>query len=172
MEESKMSEQENTLSRRRFIKTSCGACIASWLALSMGCKGKREIEEGETSLSEKEAETVPKMIAMCGLVCTECEAYIATQNDDHEAKVKVAEKWTKMWGVELTPEDVTCDGCQSETGRLSSYAGGGCEIRPCALERKVINCAYCNEYPCETLEKFFALAPESKTALEAIRKSF
>lgn len=166
-----MLKSENTLDRRSFVKTTCAACISSWLALSMGCKGKKEAGEAEIPTAEEEAETMEKMIAMCGLVCTECEAYIATQSDDQEAKVQVAEKWTKIWGVELTPKDITCDGCQSETGRLSSYARAGCQIRPCARERKVINCAYCEDYACETLEKFFALAPESKAALEEIRKS-
>ncbi len=110
-----------------------------------------------------------KMIAKCGLTCTDCEAYIATRNDDHQAKIRVAEKWKGLFGADFTPEDVTCDGCQSETGRLSSYARGGCEIRKCALDRKVATCAHCEDYACAPLTGFFKMAPEAKTALEELR---
>ena len=163
-----MSRSKNSLDRRRFIKTTCAACIASWAALTVGCKSRTESEE--TSSTEKESEPMAKMIAKCGIICTGCEAYIATQKDDQAEKVRVAEKWTKMFGAEFTPENITCDGCQSDTGRLSSYAREICEIRKCALTRKVDNCAHCEDYPCEALTKFFEMAPEAKTSLEEVRK--
>ena len=36
-----------------------------------------------------------KIIAYCGLICSECPAYIATQKDSDEERKKVAEKWSK-----------------------------------------------------------------------------
>ena len=111
------------------------------------------------------------MIAKCGIICTECEAYIATQNDDLREKERVAAKWAKLFGAEFTPESITCDGCQSETGRFSDYCRGICEIRKCALERELENCAYCRDYSCAILNEVLKMAPNAKTTLEEIRKS-
>ena len=54
-----------------------------------------------------------KMIAYCGLVCTECPAYIATQADDKEALKRVAAQWSKDFNAPFTAEDCLCDGCTS-----------------------------------------------------------
>lgn len=111
-----------------------------------------------------------KMIAYCGLVCTECPAYIATQNDDQEALKKVAKQWSKEFNASFAPEDCICDGCLSSTGRLSSYCHE-CKIRACGVEKKVRNCAHCTEYACQELETFFGFAPEAKAMLEGIRRN-
>jgi hypothetical protein len=34
-------------------------------------------------------------------------------------------------------------------GRLADKS---CPVRPCAIEKGVDNCAYCDEYPCDKLE--------------------
>jgi len=44
-----------------------------------------------------------------------------------------------------TAENVKCDGCLSD-GRLADKQ---CKARPCAIERGVKNCAYCEEFACE-----------------------
>jgi len=30
-----------------------------------------------------------------------------------------------------------------------------CEVRPCVIARRIDNCAYCVQYPCQTVEKKF-----------------
>jgi len=110
-----------------------------------------------------------RMIAFCGIVCTECPAYIATQNDDREALERVAAQWSQQFNQPIAPEDCICDGCLAFEGRLSSYCHE-CKIRACAIERKVQNCAYCEDYPCQELESFFASTPEAKATLEGIRQ--
>ena len=113
-----------------------------------------------------------KMIAYCGLVCSECPAYIATQNDDQEALEKVAAQWRKMFNApEITADSVICDGCLGTNGgRLSGY-GSMCEIRACARERGVVNCAHCAEYACDKLKGFFGHAPGAQSMLEEIKQS-
>lgn len=111
-----------------------------------------------------------KMIAFCGIVCTECPAFLATQKDDDNERRKVAELWSKEFKAEIKPEDINCDGCLSEDGKLFSHCKV-CEIRKCGQERGVKNCAYCNDYACEKLSKFFDKAPEAKALLDEIRKS-
>ncbi len=77
-----------------------------------------------------------KMIAFCGIVCTECPAFLATQKDDDNERRKVAEMWSKKKKRQIKPEDIDCDGCLSESGRLFAYCRV-CEKRKCGLERGV-----------------------------------
>ncbi|RLC75669.1 MAG: hypothetical protein DRI61_14525 [Chloroflexi bacterium] len=110
-----------------------------------------------------------RIIAFCGLVCTECPAFIATQKDDREALEQVAAQWGQQFNESIAPEDCICDGCLAFEGRLGSYCHV-CKIRACGIEKKVQNCAYCDDYPCQELDKFFTFAPEAKATLEEIRQ--
>jgi hypothetical protein len=110
-----------------------------------------------------------KMIAYCGIVCSECGAFIATQNDDDAKRKETAEQWSKQFGHPMKPEDINCDGCLSESGRLVGHCNI-CEIRKCGQERGVVNCAYCGDYACDKLEKFFQMAPMFRATLDEIRK--
>ncbi|PIP12705.1 MAG: hypothetical protein COT45_00565 [bacterium (Candidatus Stahlbacteria) CG08_land_8_20_14_0_20_40_26] len=111
-----------------------------------------------------------KTIAYCGIICSECPAFLATQKNDDNERKKVAEMWSKQFNAEFKPEDINCDGCLSESERLFNYCRV-CEIRKCGQEKGVKNCAYCDDYACETLNKFIDNVPEAKTTLEEIRKS-
>ena len=111
-----------------------------------------------------------KMIAFCGLTCTECLAFIATRKGDDKKREKVAKVWSREFKSEIKPEDINCDGCLEESGRLFNYCKV-CEIRKCGQEKEVKNCAYCDDYTCEKLTKFFDMAPEAKTALTEIKKN-
>jgi hypothetical protein len=109
-----------------------------------------------------------KMIAFCGLSCSGCPAFIATQKDDDEEREKVAVMWSEQFKVDLKPEDINCDGCLVDSERLFSHTKV-CEIRKCGKERKLQNCAYCDDYACDKLIEFFTKAPEAKTTLDGIR---
>lgn len=111
-----------------------------------------------------------KMIAFCGLNCTECPAFIATVKDDNAERKKVAVLWSKEFNHEIKPEDINCDGCLEESDRLFSHCKV-CEIRECGQEKEVKNCAYCDDFVCEKLTKFFTIAPDAKNALIKIRKN-
>jgi hypothetical protein len=108
--------------------------------------------------------------AYCGLDCGECEAYVATQNDDRAGLEAVARKWAAAYGrKDLTPDMCVCDGCTSGK-RISTAHAATCRVRLCASSRGVRTCAHCPDYGCETLQGFFAFAPILKDKLEAIRK--
>ncbi len=111
-----------------------------------------------------------KIIAFCGIVCSECPGFIATQKDSDEERGKVAELWSKMYNADIKPEDVNCDGCLTTSGKLLGYCSV-CEIRKCALEKGVENCAHCTEYICEQLSNWFEKVPATKATLEGIRES-
>ena len=113
-----------------------------------------------------------EMIAFCGLACNECDACIATKTTmTAEGKIKLAEKWTKLYGHGRTvkPEEVICDGCLSEDGRMWTHCSR-CEIRKCGKAKEISNCAFCPDYFCGKLEKFFMEAPDAKIRLDAIRQ--
>lgn len=110
-----------------------------------------------------------KMIGICGITCTDCPAYIATQKNDDDERKKVAELWSTD-EYHLKPEDINCYGCFSDKSKVISFAHD-CEVRNCGLEKDLKSCAHCGEYPCEKLEKIIGKVPEAKATLEEMRKS-
>ena len=112
-----------------------------------------------------------KMVAVCGLICTDCRAYIATQQDDDAKRAEVAEEWSK-WGEKIRPEDINCDGCVEVGKRLFKFCNT-CEVRSCAFERSAENCAYCDQYPCAKLDKLLESmdAQKAKDNLSEMRRN-
>ena len=111
-----------------------------------------------------------KIIAYCGLVCSECPAYIATQADDAAALERVAARWREEYNApDITVESVICDGCVTEGERKCGH-WFDCEIRACGMERGVVNCAYCDDYGCEKIERFFGFVPDARATLDGIRQ--
>lgn len=50
------------------------------------------------------------MIAFCGLTCTDCPAYVATQANDYAALRRVRDQWRQEYGVsQMITDDVACD---------------------------------------------------------------
>ena len=111
-----------------------------------------------------------KMIAVCGLECQNCGAFLATQNNDEKKRVEVASEWSKMFDADIKPEDVHCDGCRSQNGVLFQHCQV-CEIRKCGMAKGIENCAYCPDYGCENIMEFFKMAPEAKMNLDEIRST-
>jgi hypothetical protein len=44
-----------------------------------------------------------------------------------------------------------------------------CQIRKCASQKGVENCAYCDEYACEKLKEFFVTEPDARERLDEIK---
>ena len=114
-------------------------------------------------------------LSYCGLICHTCAIYLATREQDeekrHKMRVDIAQQIKEHYGEECKPEDVTdCDGCKSENGRLFSGCYG-CQIRKCAKGKAIENCAHCNDYACDKLEKFFVKDPQAREQLDTIRNA-
>ena len=111
-----------------------------------------------------------KMIAYCGLVCTDCPAYVATQANDRAALERVAAQWREEFNApEITVEYVVCDGCLAEDRRRCGHCAE-CDVRACGVSRGVANCSHCTDYGCEKLERFFGFAPDARRVLDEIRQ--
>jgi hypothetical protein len=108
------------------------------------------------------------MLSCCGLNCSKCEAYLATQADNDEMRAGVAKEWSERYNADIKTEHINCNGCRSD-GSKFFYCSDICELRKCCLEKKLDNCAACNMYACDKLEAFFRLAPEAQAALDALR---
>jgi len=52
-----------------------------------------------------------KIVGVCGITCTECPAFIATQENDDSKRRQVAEEWSKAYNNEIKPEQINCNGC-------------------------------------------------------------
>lgn len=113
------------------------------------------------------------VVSYCGLICTGCPVLWATQEENPALKEKmrteIAKLSNKLYQTSFSSADITdCDGCKTAGGRLFSGCEE-CQIRNCAMEKQIPNCAHCSDYACETLEAFFKDNPESKSRLDFIR---
>jgi hypothetical protein len=113
-----------------------------------------------------------RIVAYCGLICSGCPAYVATQAGDQEGLERTAAQWREEFNEpSITAESIVCDGClATDGGRLSAYCSV-CELRACAIGRDLANCAYCTNYACEKLEGWFSRVPESQVVLDEIKQS-
>ena len=108
-----------------------------------------------------------EMIAYCGLVCTDCPTFIATQNDDDAAREATAAMIAEKYGLHFKPEEINCDGCLSSGTRLIGYCNT-CDVRKCALAKPVENCSVCDARPCDKLNAFHEFSPAAKASFEAL----
>lgn len=111
-----------------------------------------------------------QMIALCGLNCTQCPMYLATQNDDDDARAKAADMLEQTYGLKFKPEEINCDGCHTKGGRLLGYCKN-CKIRECGLDKGFNTCADCESQPCENLSGFHAFSTKAKAAFEEVLKT-
>ena len=92
------------------------------------------------------------MLGYCGINCDECSAYKATVTTDEKLMQHVQETFGDGKG---TYKDWVCLGCLHPEPALIAKYCAACEIRGCAVEHGVVNCAACPEYDdCEKLQSF------------------
>jgi predicted ATPase len=115
-------------------------------------------------------------LAYCGLDCGQCPIYVATVTGDDALRRKAAREWSTVYGDYLSErlgrrefkiEEMSCGGCRS----ANLFVGCSvCKIRACAIARGLDSCARCDEYAtCRPLNRFHAVHPDARAALEAIR---
>ena len=106
-----------------------------------------------------------KMIAYCGLDCEQCDAYIATKNDDQTLREKTAKLWSELNNAPILPEHINCEGCRMD-GKKTVYCDNLCAIRRCALKKGVTTCGDCTEMEqCPTVGAILANNPQARKNL-------
>jgi len=113
-------------------------------------------------------------IAYCGLDCSTCPIHLATLEEDLAVKskmrIEIGDMLAKIYNTTPKPEIICdCDGCRVIDGRLFTGCTS-CEIRNCAMDTSLENCAYCRNYPCDKLTRHFAIDQEARVRLEEIRR--
>jgi hypothetical protein len=93
-------------------------------------------------------------IAYCGLDCSGCDVYRATKFDSDDLRQQYADKVFAQFKIEVEPATINCHGCRDKRPKTGFCAT--CEVRKCAIERGLENCAHCEDYGCEKLQKVHA----------------
>ena len=107
------------------------------------------------------------IIAFCGLNCSQCPSFLATQADDDTARAQTSQWIAKTYDIHIPPREINCDGCQAKNGRLLSFCAQ-CQVRACAVEKGFSTCADCKDQPCDDLKTFHEFSPEAKAAFEKL----
>ena len=109
-----------------------------------------------------------KIVAVCGIICSECDAYLATQANDMAWLARIAASWNEEYKANFTAEAIPCDGCLATEGRLCSHCFE-CKTRACAIEHGVVSCAYCADFGCDTFNAHMNYAsPEQRQRMETL----
>jgi putative nucleotidyltransferase with HDIG domain len=106
------------------------------------------------------------MIAVCGLLCSECD--IRKAASDPETAQRIADWFQEERSVEVDPSDVHCDGCRGERERHWSPE---CWILTCCVDTRGLDrCSECEDFPCEGLRDWAATSTRYADALERLKK--
>jgi hypothetical protein len=148
--------------RKEFCTSCLAAMLAGWAApLRAGIR--------EEDVKQKENKEGKRIVGACGIVCSDCPAYIATRTDDDALRARTAAEWSAMYHADIKPAGINCDGCPSAGPRLFAHCLE-CGIRACAHGRKLVTCAECPDYACGKLQEFFAMVPQARQTLEGLRR--
>lgn len=111
-----------------------------------------------------------QLIACCGLNCENCDARIATINNDNELREKTAKKWSELNNVEITAEAINCMGCRID-GMKTIFCSTLCEICKCVYAKGFDTCGDCKELEsCLIVGTILKHAPEAKENLYSLSK--
>ena len=99
----------------------------------------------------------------CGMRCDLCLIYRPNvEREDRRAQICAV--WRKMMpGFDPDPAKVICDGCSCDKADAVLFTQG-CQARQCVLDRGILHCGHCNEYPCA----IFPAEPSAEELHQAI----
>lgn len=92
------------------------------------------------------------LLSPCGLYCGVCgirTAYLS-------GKPKFIDAMAKTYGVK--PEQIKCDGCRSDARFVLCDV---CSIRSCAVEKGIVGCHECGDWPCSLVQEFPVVSARS-----------
>jgi len=94
---------------------------------------------------------MPKMMAACGVLCSDCPAFHgAEKGAQHQQKTAAA--WHRIYGLNEPPGNISCGGCLGPDAELF-HTSRSCEARRCCLRKGLDSCGQCPEIGCALLEK-------------------
>ena len=111
-----------------------------------------------------------ELISCCGLNCDECDARIATINNDDKLRETTAEKWKVEYNAQgITAAMINCTGCRIEGVKFGHCSE--CKIRKCVQQKGYATCADCADMEtCETVGWLHNSVPQAKTNLLSLKE--
>ena len=91
-------------------------------------------------------------LSACGVICSQCPAFVAGQSADPAARARVAAAWHDLYGLNFGPEAIACGGCFGPDEAVFPTSRQ-CAARRCCRDRGMVNCAVCGDRPCARLER-------------------
>lgn len=91
-----------------------------------------------------------RLIAACGLDCTDCD--IRRAATDPQMQRKFVAWFKEKRNLDVNPETIRCSWCK---GDRASHWSADCWILNCCVDRKHLeHCSDCQEFPCPRLEEW------------------
>ncbi|MCK4421756.1 DUF3795 domain-containing protein [candidate division WOR-3 bacterium] len=107
-----------------------------------------------------------KMIAVCGLDCSVCDIFQASNNT--EIARKIVDWFKKERKVEVKIEDICCSGCK---GDRTKHWSPDCWILKCCVDKKGLEFCYeCEYFPCEKLNEWAEGSEKYGEALSRLKE--
>ena len=104
-----------------------------------------------------------KGIAVCGLMCHQCDIFQASS--DPVRAQQIADWFKKERGEDVRIEEIRCSGCR---GDRTQHWSPDCWIRECCVNKKGLEfCCECEDFPCEKLNEW---AEENEGYGEAVNR--
>jgi hypothetical protein len=91
------------------------------------------------------------MISACGVICSDCPAYLGAEKGI-EHQQRTVEAWQRIYGRKEAVEKISCGGCLSSDEDVF-YTSVGCRARRCCRSKGFSTCAECPLESCEDLEE-------------------
>ena len=105
-----------------------------------------------------------KLIAVCGLVCSDCKMFKATH--DPEIAKDLVNYFKGQW-ENVKMEDFHCNGCRDAENCWTD----DCWIRDCCItDKKLDYCYECQVFPCEKLKEWTNKDLRYKVALNNLKE--
>ena len=89
-----------------------------------------------------------EILTRCGYRCDLCLAYRPNVEADPSNQETLSDGWYQYFGFRIPVEQIICDGCMNENPQLIDRA---CPVRPCVIEKELMNCSQCPDFGCEKL---------------------
>lgn len=105
------------------------------------------------------------ILTRCGYRCDLCLAYRPNVEREPSNRQKLSDGWFKYFGFRIPPGQIICDGCMADNPDLIDK---GCPVRPCVIEKRVDNCAQCDQYICLKLKERLVVLEEVRDRLNLL----
>jgi hypothetical protein len=92
-----------------------------------------------------------KMMSACGVLCSDCPAYLGVAKGVEHQKCTAA-AWQRIYGLSEQFENISCGGCLGPDGQLF-HTSRKCKARQCCRSKGFRSCAECPAEQCPDLEK-------------------